>query len=381
MPIKSYWPQKQAHARSANRDFGRRRFGNPLFRPVTNKGAAWHQRQHHQRRWNFITWRGIMALLFVAAVAYGLWYLLWSDTFRVRAAAVRVDGASPEVEVIIRGLIEQRLSQRTLMIFPQNNLLLLSGSGLKGDITDKIKLAKIDVSKKLPTGLVVTVTENEPKVVAAAGGKLFVADRGGVIIRELSEGESIKLGELPPELQSLSGTSEDTMVVTTKDLVTDEATTAGMTSSGKTTLPSKTATADSSRLSWPLVIREEERLQGLPAKGYGVGDNVLPPEAVQTVLDAEAGLAEACGTRAKWYTARPSGETVEASMAEGWSALLSTATPVSVQLSYLKYMLNKAIGGRRPDLIFIDVRYGEKIFAKFRDKAVTTGKAKTAPAR
>jgi cell division septal protein FtsQ len=378
MTVKSYWPQKQAHARSANRDFGRRRFGNPLFRPPASKGASWQQRQRHRRSWSFITWRGVVSLAIVAAVAYGLWYLLWSETFRVKASAVRVEGASPEVELVIRGLIDQRLQHRDLFIFPQNNLLLLSGAGLKGDIATKVRLARLDVKKKLPTGLLVEVTENEPKVVTAAGGKLFVADASGMIIRELTEGERIKLGELPPALQSLADRGADIMVVSTKDLMADEvATTAG--SAAGQEKPAAVAVSVP-HLPWPLVIREDDQRQGLPQKTYAVGEAVLPPEAVKTVLDIEAELLPTCGTKAKWYTSRPSGETVEAMTTEGWSAQLSTAMPVKGQLNYLRVMLNKVVGSRRPDLLFIDVRYGEKIFTKFKNKAVPAAPKAKSPA-
>lgn len=363
MAIKSYWPQKQGRAKTANRDFGRRRFGNPLFRPPASRGASWHRRQYHQRDWQ-IPWRLIMLVIALGAVGYGLWYVLWSEAFRVKD--VTVEGASPEVEIAIRDCVSERLAKRDLFVFPQSNLLIFTVSSAKRDIQAKVYLESLSVSKRLPGTVTVSVVEKEPKVVAAVAGKLAVADIEGVLVRELTEGERIKLGELPPVIKDSVGRGADTIAVSSRDLMGTTPSDSVQPEDNFTTHTNETASAPvRSGLSWPLVILEDQRREGLPSKKYGVGDKTLPPEAVKTVLEADQSFEGLIKAQARWYTSRPVAETIEIMTSEGWAAYVSTAKPIQDQLRYLREVLAKAVGSRRSELMYIDVRYNEKVFVKF----------------
>jgi cell division septal protein FtsQ len=366
MAIKSYWPQKQGRAKASNRDFGRRRFGNPLFRPPTSRGASWHRRQNHQRDWQ-IPWPLIMLAVLVVGIGYGFWYLLWSEAFRIKD--VRVEGASPEVEIAIRNCVNDRLAHRDLFVFPQSNLLIFAISATKQEIQSKVYLQSLSVSKKLPSTVTVTVVEKEPKVVVAAANKLAVADAEGVMVRELTEGERIKLGELPPALKDSAAHGSDTLAINSRDLV--EAPADGPKPANSFTTHDDTEVASapvSAGLPWPLVVLDEQRHEGLPSKEYAVGVKTLPPEAVKTVLEAGQLFEGLVKAKVKWYTSRPVAETIEIMTSEGWSAYVSTAKPIQDQLRYLREVLAKAVGPRRSELLYVDVRYNEKIFVKFQDK-------------
>lgn len=57
---------------------------------------------------------------------------------------------------------------------------------------------------------------------------------------------------------------------------------------------------------------------------------------------------------------------VRLGLAEGWTLLVSTARPVPEWLQALETILEQEVGARRPELEYVDLRFGNKVFYKFK---------------
>ncbi|MDP3727545.1 MAG: FtsQ-type POTRA domain-containing protein [bacterium] len=98
-----------------------------------------------------------------------------------------------------------------------------------------------------------------------------------------------------------------------------------------------------------------------------LGESVVPPGMLGFFGDAQAALA---GIDAKllvlsFATATP--DDARFSLAEGWYLLVTRSRPVAEWVGTLRTILEREIGARRPELEYVDLRFGTKVFYKFRN--------------
>lgn len=366
MAEKRYWQYGTARPKAAWRDFGKKRHGNPLFHPPT-RSAAYRRRRAGHGDWRF-PWRALLFAVILAAVGWVAWYFLWSDAFRLRN--IQVSGATPEIEAAVDTALRARLAQHAFLVLPEANAVIFSVEGATADIAKAVYLDKIVIRKKFPDTLTVSVVEKQPAAVLAAQNRLFVLDGEGYVVRELTEGEAIRLGQLPADISAISTQDLGSEVVDVKDLATAPADNAS--APGGTT-----AAPTSAKLTWPIVVvdnRDNGKVDRSPEPRPGL--QAVPPEAMSLILAADPRLPQITGTAVRWFTVRPLAETVEAAFTDGWSAYFSTARPFSAQAERLAIILKEKIKDRRSQLSYIDLRFEEKIFLRYREEAPT----KVAPA-
>ena len=359
MAEKKYWQYGTARPKAAWRDFGKKRHGNPLFHPPT-RPAAYRRRRISHSDWHF-PWQGLFLVALLAAVGWVAWYFLWSDAFRLKN--IQVSGATPEIEAAVDTALRARLAQRAFLVLPEANAMIFSVDGATDDIAKAVYLDKIVIRKKFPDTLTVSVVEKQPAAVLAAQNRLFVLDGEGYVVRELTEGEAIRLGQLPADMSAISTQDLGSEVVDVRDLATAPADEPAASGGMAAEVPA------SAKLTWPIVVvdnRDNGKVDRSPEPRPGI--QAVPPEAMSLILAADPRLPQITGTAVRWFTVRPLAETVEAAFADGWSAYFSTARPFSAQAERLAIILKEKVKDRQAKLSYIDLRFEEKIFLRYREE-------------
>lgn len=104
---------------------------------------------------------------------------------------------------------------------------------------------------------------------------------------------------------------------------------------------------------------------------YGVsparlGEPAVPPGMLGFFSDAQASLAGIGGKLLVLSFATSTPDDARLSLAEAWYLLVTRSRPVAEWMGTLRTVLEKEIGERRPELEYVDLRFGAKVFYKFR---------------
>lgn len=355
------WTPHQAPRRPSSRSFGKGRSGAPVF-GARRSGPSWRGRG---REWHF-PWRGILVALLAAACGYGLWYVIWSPFFQVKEVAVA--GASVETEAAIRMALDERLGSKSFGFLPQRNVLIFSVNAAREAVGARVYLENLSLRKSFKGKILVEVKEKEPRAILVSKEGLFVTDSDGYVLRSLTEGESIRLGTLPEEMGAVTTYEAGSVSVDVRSLsaaLTDGAETTDEAGAILTTAPATT-----SGLPWPsfrVDERGEDERRRLPSPVPGV--QVATPIALSIILEGSRQVPEAVGVGVRWFTVLPTAETVEALTTTGWTAYFTMARPLGPQITNLAAVLKVQVGVRLPELLYVDLRYGEKIFLNYRESA------------
>lgn len=120
--------------------------------------------------------KGWVKAALAAAVVIGFWQYFKIDRLELR----NLDALDPKaVELAVKKGIEQQLLG--------NNLVTISSGRLEKSVTDQIpEIKDIALTRNWPGHLIVAVVEREPSLAWQSGGQLYLLDRDGTVIRELS---------------------------------------------------------------------------------------------------------------------------------------------------------------------------------------------------
>lgn len=364
-------PWRHSRTRKFVRDFHRQRYGNPLF---PNAGARVVRRRGSRalrRPSAGIPKRAVfLAALGIAAIG-ALWYLFWSPALRI--AAFDIQGASGPTEETVRTALEAYAGGRTLLVFPKRNILVFGEEAAKQAVDQAVFLDGVDIRKKLPGTIVVTVREKTMKAVCEHDGRLFSLDGSGFVVRELSGGELALMGDLPPGLNAVrvQGLGAESMdVPPAKDKPTTPPP-AGTTDTKKEGSSAAVKPGDDApqapKNAWPLIL--DRRPDDQHRDAWRPGSKAFSAATVGLVLQASGRLPDIAGEAVRWFVPDETSDSVDATMAGDWHVFLATATPFDVQAERLAIVLKEKIGNRRPSLEYVDLRYNERIFFRLKNAA------------
>jgi cell division septal protein FtsQ len=344
MTVKKYWKSEVKKPRGGIRDCGPRSYGNPLFGNKTRGGWPRRRRLKGSIK-DIIPWRLIAAGFFVLLIGYGLWYVVWSEAFRV--SVVRISGADSESETWIRQSLDDYMKRRSFLVVPNDNALLMSVRDASESVLGKVYLESLTVRKKLPDEIIIEVVERPISAVLAANRNFFALGADGKVVRQLTEGEKIRLEDLPPEFGAIDAGSLGAEIILMP----------------ATAVGTEDVHAESGKHGWPFVMVDEG---GQPKTADPqVGVEMVSPAAMGIIMTAQAKMREISGDEPKWYTVRQTAETVDVKMTRGWSVYLSTSLPFSVQGEHLSLILKEKVKDRMNELQYIDLRYKERVFLQF----------------
>lgn len=340
------------------RDFHRQRYGNPLFPRLTSSRP---QRPSFRSRGGGTRLpKGAIALATLGILAaFGMWYAIWSPALRV--SEVEIVGATPATEEAVRKAIDGYADGHAMLIFPRGNVLLFSESGARTAIEAAVFLDGVDIRKKLPGTVTVTIREKTIKAAMELGGRLHGLDESGFVVRELAGKEVAQMHDLPPgfNMVGVEGLGAESMEVPSapapKDPKADPAKEA----------ETKAKALKESKNAWPLII--DKRAPDPRKDRKKPGTQAFSAATLDLVLQANARLPDVTGEAIRWFVPDEASDSVDALMAGGWHVYLATATPLDVQADRLGLVLKEKVGSRKADLEYVDLRYNERIFYRLKD--------------
>jgi len=320
------------------RDYSKRRYGNPLFRQNARGRAKAGIGLAAAKR---------IAIAVIAVAAFGTlcWYLLWSGTFRIEN--IEITGAAQDTESVIRGIVEERLGMRRAIVLPQSSIFMFDVEGAKTDITDEFYFDRLEVRKRLPDTLVIDIGEKQMVATFLAGGRFLALDQSGFVIRELTERESMMMKDLPEGMGAVTAGELGAEAVDVSEIA------------GATVDPDAIKHNDNPN---PLIIEK-----GGGTADYVPGYGAVAQDALALMLQAYALLPDVTGSGVKWFSLDPAADSVDVTLKAGWGVYLTTLLPFDIQRERLSLVLNEKIGERRAELQYVDLRYDERIFYRFKE--------------
>ncbi|NTW46374.1 MAG: FtsQ-type POTRA domain-containing protein [Candidatus Moranbacteria bacterium] len=251
-------------------------------------------------------------LLWVVFGTTAVYTLFFSEFHRV--GSVEVSGAS-EVSVSgIEDFVRGDLSGRILGIFPRDNFFLVSGRRLSDDLRREYPtLATVSVTKRFPDTVAISVTERDRILLWCSAGPCFLIGDDGVAA----------------DAGNAERPENDTYVL---------------------------------------------RVVDTGARPIEVGEPVLRPETVRTLLSLERGLRERGGISFSPVLASPSrvsGE-VRFQTTEGWELLSGLDMDPEKTVASLRLVLDREIPSeRRASLRYVDLRTENRVFFAYRGEEET----------
>ncbi len=326
-----------ASAKRRVRDYHKRQYGNPLFRRdqrtsrrSTREPGAWK--------------RYAIAGITLFAAGTGAWYLFWSPTFTIDV--IEVNGATPSTERQVRDILDAELARKTAWIVPRSSVFLFDKHSAEAAIAGDFHFESLQLAKKLPRTLVVDVTEIPKRAVLYADGRFFAVSSTGAVIRDLTEREQRELGDMPPDIAATALGDADAELVELTTLMPNDAPEAAKQNGNGT----------------PLLFDERLR-ETAPTPG----DALFSEVTLALILQANVRLPDIAGNAVRWFTVRENDDAVDVTMEGDWHLYLTTTLPFEAQGERLGLILREKVGDDRSRLDYIDLRYNERAYIRYKD--------------
>ncbi len=158
------------------------RRGNPYFSGKRDRLAA-SPVKNTLYRLSPRFWLWFFTTFFITAIV--AWLLLWSNVFIIKKVEVRGTILIPPAAIEL--LASERLESRRAWIFPESRLLVFNSQDFKQDIAERYSFEGIDIVKRLPSTLVIKVTERPAVAVWFEADTYYQIDTQGTIL-SISDG-------------------------------------------------------------------------------------------------------------------------------------------------------------------------------------------------
>lgn len=294
----------------SRRDYSRKSFANPLFRPSRGHGGG---------RWR----RRLTALALVGALVGWTWFIVFSPTFAIAEIEVRGNEHIPAWE--IRDAVTDALKERRWLVVPQRSLLVASEAMIVASLEERFVFETLAVTKVPPRKLIIDVKERVSAVLLhMPDGRQGLIDLQGSVTRLYRPEEALDVA--------------------------------------KKLGPSREERADVPKIQYPVLF--DERDEPLELR-----EQALRPELVQAAIGLPELFERRFGRAPYLEEMRIDGkdaQTIELVTSEGWAIYLDAAQDLEEQLANAELILETKVGDGRGRLEYIDVRFGEKVFYKLR---------------
>lgn len=253
-------------------------------------------------RWLWI----FLFILFLGSVAYAV---LFSGFLRISRIEIR--GVQRASEEDIRENIENSLTGKFVSVLDRNNILLVRRSALAQKVISlDRRIRSVNVTRKLPDTLIVSITERTPTLIYCGPGAPCV----------MLDEDGLAFDAADPDAEEAQ--KEDILVLT------DE--------SGQT---------------------------------INDGDQVASGELLSSLKAIRTRLSEDLGLPIDRRIETPAllSDDIRVTTRENWKILFSLDIPLDKEMEVLKLALeNKIDASRRNDLEYVDLRADNKVFYKFK---------------
>lgn len=252
-------------------------------------------------------WYALAAFIALGILSAGVWYFINLPYFRVDR--IDVSGVYQLPALDIERAAREALAGKQWFIFPKNNFFLISSYRTRDHLREAFpQAAKISVEKKFPNRLIVAVEERT---------------LWGVVCTRPD-------AALPPE----SCFYIDRRGMAYEELASVEG--------------------------WLIPIIY------IPEKS-ALGTRVVPEATLDFFNQAKGALVAINGNLILLAVSSSTPSDIRLTLSENWDILVSSSRPPSEWMKILRTVLDKDIGDKRSNLEYVDLRFGNKVFYKFKN--------------
>jgi len=292
------------------KDYSRKKYRNPLFkgRPDARKRTAW-------RRW-------IYSAIGLVAVIGWVWFLAFSDTFRITEIKIVGNNKIPTWE--LQDAIDTLMKTRKWLIIPKRSMLLLTERDIDSHLRNAFVLESVEVLKEPPHRITVTVRERVSSIfLQLSDGSQAMLDLESVVVRTYRPEEALDIARrFGPERNGGADPIEGLYVLH---------------NDGDETVALRDRTVKPSVINAVIII----------------------PKLVE---DRFSGTIEVEEMRIENFRT----STMKIVTSESWAIYVDAEQSLPAQISDAVSVIKDRVGEDRPRLEYVDVRFGEKVFFKLR---------------
>lgn len=273
-------------------------------------------RTYHKRKFPIPLFYLAAAFLISAALAYFFEFSNW------KVEEINIEGISTLNPNEIRSFIFKELAGKYTLIFPKNLIFLFSSKRLASDLKNRFPIiSDVKIYKKYPDKLKLTIEERKFWGIFCASSNI-----------------SAKINSLP----AVQDPEEKCAFVDKTGFAYDE--------------------APPSRGYVIVKIRRD-------SPDFEIPSQVLDTALFQKLIDLEKKLNSILDAHALQYTLfSKTPEEVRIKLNEGFEIYFNLEEDLEKSLKVLETVLREEIKDRRPELEYIDLRFGNKVFYKMRSK-------------
>ncbi len=135
-------------------------------------------------RFSFFGWLGILVFLLI------IYILFYSPLLQI--TKIEISGTNNiSAQTLEEKYIKWKLKQNKWKVFKKNNILLFSKKWLRDNIEKKYSLDSLEINKKIPHTLSVTIGEKTPTLIWTTNDLYYYIDENGLIASVITDQESV----------------------------------------------------------------------------------------------------------------------------------------------------------------------------------------------
>ena len=127
-------------------------------------------------------WR-LLIRLFIFLIILALIWFVFAAPFLI-ISKIELSGLERVDQSEIIALVETQKENKKLLFFKESNFFLFNKEGLINKINDKYNFSSINISKKLPNTLLITISERPYSFIFQEGTNFFYASADGYVIKD-----------------------------------------------------------------------------------------------------------------------------------------------------------------------------------------------------
>lgn len=290
------------------RDYSRKRYENPHRAGKPGKSLPW-------KRW-------ALPAAVVAAIGGWIWFLAFSDAFRI--SDIRISGNDRIQDWEIMDVMDELMAERYAFVIPKRSLILLPEKEIRARLLDRFVLEDVVIMKDPPHTLELRVTERVSTIfMVMPDGSQALLDLQGDVVKPYRPEEALEIVRgYGPSLEEQVNPAEGLPILFNDRIL-------------------------------PLALRDE----------------TVGPHVVEATIRIPGLIEQAFGPSVRSEEIHIDGigtSTLRVLTTEGWSVYLDAERPLEAQIADGKTVIDAKLGDDRRALEYVDVRFGEKIFIKTR---------------
>ncbi len=309
-------------------------YGMSVYKPSSYKSKLLYSRHLPGRSYKIVILI-MLVLLFVGAMAYGLYYLAKLPYWQI--THISVSGTRSLQESKVRSAVEEYMNGSFLYIIPKTNYFFVRASSVGGVLLSKFpRILTVSVQKKFPSSLDISLTERDIWALYC-NDSLYAKEKSAGIRPAVASSTLLVVPELKQKpVHSCFYIDETGDVVDSALEYQGSLLTIFFERRSENPKLGERVLSDADILFFRSSREEYKK---------NIGAEIVSFEKTDALLDDYILFTQ-----------------------EGWYVLVPRSADISLSVKGIKTLLDAVIKGDRGRLAYIDARFGNKMFYKLRSR-------------